>query len=187
MDHTRTEGLEPSGAAASQKDPPVARPSEAVEYMDRTRRLYASQRPYRWREHDRDREPIPWTPIDGPLTSKRVALISSGGVHLADQEPFHFRNDISVREVPMDTAASDLRVAHFGYDTADAKQDPACVLPIRALNELAIAGEIGSVVDRAISFMGGVYSQRLVEEDLAPRLLDFVRNEEVDLVLLVPV
>jgi len=162
-------------------------PADAVPYMDRTRRLYASQRPYQWLVHDRETEPPPWAPIEGPLEEMRVAVISSGGVYHAEQEPFHFRNDVSHREIPIDTPSTDLRVAHFGYDTSDAKSDPACVLPLRALSELAAAGEIGSLVDRALSFMGGIYSQRLVRDEVAPRFRDIVLGERVDLVLLVPV
>jgi D-proline reductase (dithiol) PrdB len=158
-----------------------------VRYIDRTRELYSSQPPYQWVVHDRQTDPPPWTPIEGPLEEKRVALISSGGAHLAEQEPFHFRNDVSHREIPLDTAASDLRIAHFGYDTSDAKLDPACILPLRALREIAAAGEIRSVVDPALSFMGGIYSQRLVREEIAPRFRDFVLREQADLVLLVPV
>ena len=172
-------------------DPPPAiedqPPPDAVPYMDRTRRLYASQRPYQWLVHDRETATPPWTPIEGSLEGKRVALISSGGVYHVEQEPFHFRNDVSHREIPIDTPSTDLRVAHFGYDTSDAKRDPACVLPLRALSELAAAGEIGSLVDRALSFMGGIYSQRLVREEVAPRFRDFVLGERADLVLLVPV
>lgn len=160
---------------------------ETVRYIDRTRALYSSQRPYQWLVHDREDAPPPWTEIEGPLETKRVALISSGGVHRSDQEAFHFRNDTSHREIAVDTPSSDLRVSHFGYDTSDAKRDPACVLPLRALKDLAAAGEIGSVVDPALSFMGGIYSQRLVREEVAPRFRDFILHEQADLVLLVPV
>ena len=159
----------------------------SVRYIDRTRELYASQAPYRWSLLDRDTDPPPFTPIEGPLASKRIALIASGGVHLAEQQPFHFRNDLSTREIPFETASDDLQVAHFGYDTSDAKRDPACVLPLRALRELSAAGEIGDVIEPALSFMGGIYSARLVREDLAPRLRDFVLGEQADLALLVPV
>jgi D-proline reductase (dithiol) PrdB len=162
-------------------------PENAVRYIDRTRRLYASQAPYKWLVNDRETAPIPWTPIEGPLAGKRVALISSGGVHRADQEPFHFRNDISHREIPFETDNGDLRVAHFGYDTGDAKRDPACVLPLRALGDLAAGGVIGDLVRVALSFMGGIYSQRLVRDEVAPRFRDFVLGERADLVLLVPV
>ena len=162
-------------------------PDDAVRYIDRTRRLYASQPPYRWVVHDRKDDPPAWTPIEGPLAEKRVALIASGGVHRADQEPFHFHNDVSHREIPFDSDPADLRVAHFGYDTSDAKRDPVCVLPLRALKRLADAGEIGEAAGSALSFMGGVYSPRRVREELATRFRDIVLHMQADLALLVPV
>jgi len=176
-----------SASADESRRARTERPVDSVSYIDRTRRLYSTQKPYQWAVLDRDIESIPWTPIEGSLSKKRVALVSSGGVHRTDQPPFHFRNDASHREVPLDTPPEQLRVAHFGYDTRDAKRDAGCVLPLQALTELAHEGRIGSVVDRAISFMGGIYSQRIVREEVAPRLLEFVKSEEVDLVLLVPV
>ena len=101
----------------------MERPADVVPYIDRTRELYASQAAYRWVVHDPQREPPPWTPVTRPLAESRIALIASGGVHRDDQEPFHFRNDTSLREIPLDTDLADLRVAHFGYDMRDARRD----------------------------------------------------------------
>lgn len=164
----------------------MARPDDAVPYIERTRQLYATQKPYRWVVHDPERESPPWTPVARPLPELRVALISSAGVYRADQEPFHFRNDTSHREIPFDTDPAELRVAHFGYDVRDARSDPACVLPLRALRELADEGAIGGLAGPALSFMGGIYSARRVRDDVAPRFRDFVLRERADLAYLVP-
>jgi D-proline reductase (dithiol) PrdB len=163
-----------------------AAPPDTVPYVARTRALYASQKPYRWVEHDPVREPPPWTPLTRPLGELRVAVISSGGVHLATQEPFHFRNDTSDREIPTDTTAAATRVAHFGYDTTDAKRDSGCVLPLAALRALATEGVIGALVSPALSFVGGIYSHRLVRTQVAPRFRDFVLRARADLAYLVP-
>ncbi len=164
----------------------MVRPSNTVPYIERTRRLYARQAPYRWVEHDPAREPTPWTPVERPLAATRVALIASGGVHRDDQEPFHFRNDTSHRELPPDTPAARLRVSHFGYDVRDAARDPGCVFPLRALRELIAEGVLGGFAGPALSFMGGIYSARRVREELAPRLRDLVLRQEADLAYLVP-
>ena len=39
---------------------------------------------YRWRSI----EPTPWTPMEKPLAHSRLALVSSAGFPLKDQEPF---------------------------------------------------------------------------------------------------
>jgi D-proline reductase (dithiol) PrdB len=164
----------------------MRRPEHAVPYIDRTRTLYTQQAPYRWVVNDRRADPPPWTPIATPLSGLRIALIASGGVHRDDQEPFNFRNDTSVREVPLDTPPTRLRVSHFGYDFRDAQRDAGCVLPLRALGELARDGVIGGVAGPALSFMGGIYSARRVRDELAPALLDFVLRQKADLAYLVP-
>ena len=164
----------------------MARPKDRVRYMERTRRLYASQEPYRWVVHDPGREPLPWAPIVGALSELRIALIASGGVHRDDQEPFHFHDDTSHREIPVDTPLARLRISHFGYDIRDAVRDPGCVFPLRALRELAEEGVVGEVANPALSFMGGIYSARRVREELAPRLRDFVLRQQSDLAYLVP-
>lgn len=161
-------------------------PADAVRYIERTRQLYATQAPYRWVVHDPEREPPRWAPLRKPLASLRVALVASGGVHRSDQPPFHFRDDVSIREIPLATDPAALRVAHFGYDVRDARRDPGCVFPLRALRELVRKGVVGSLVDPALSFMGGIYSARRVREELAPRVRDFVLRERADLAYLVP-
>jgi D-proline reductase (dithiol) PrdB len=161
-------------------------PPDAVPYIERTRALYARQAPYRWLVNDRVSDPPPWSPFEVPLARARVALIASGGVHRADQPPFHFREDTSWREIPIDTPADALRVAHFGYDVRDARRDPGCVFPLGALRALASEGAIAALVDPALSFMGGIYSSRRVRDDLAPRLRDFVLRQRADLAYLVP-
>ena len=166
--------------------PPLDVPPDVVRYIDRTRALYASQKPYRWVRHDPATEPPPWTPLARPLAESAVAVISSGGVHLASQEPFHFRNDLSDREIPLDADPATLRVTHFGYDTTDAKRDPGCVLPLAALRALAAEGVIGRALPPALSFVGGIYSARLVRAEVAPRFRDFVLRARADLAYLVP-
>ncbi|RMD81380.1 MAG: hypothetical protein D6815_11945 [Candidatus Dadabacteria bacterium] len=155
-----------------------------VEYIPRTRELYAPLPPYRWA--DNRGKPVPWTPLERPLAECRVVLGSSAGIHRFDQKPFHFKDDTSIRLIPADTPAAALRVAHFGYPTEDAERDPNCVFPIDRLRELAADGVIGDLGPRAISWMGGIYSQRRVLRELAPAVLEAVRDQEADLFYIVP-
>ena len=164
----------------------MTRSAEPVSYIERTRALYAGQGAYRWVVNDAERDPPPWTPIARSLDALRIALIGSGGIHCDDQEPFHFRNDTSHREIPLETPLARLRVSHFGYDVRDAARDAGCVFPMRALRELAAEGRVGGVVSPAVSFIGGIHSARRVREELAPRLRDFVLRQEADLAYLVP-
>lgn len=157
---------------------------DPVDYIPRTRELYDPLPPYRWT--DNRGVPVPWTTLRKPLSECRVALASSGGVYLEGQEPFHFKDDASMREIPSDVDVSRLRIAHFGYPVADAQRDPNCVFPIERVRELAVEGTIGELGPRAFTFMGGIYSQRRVLADLVPAILAKVKEDAIDLFYLVP-
>ena len=156
----------------------------SVDYIPRTRQLYEPLPPYRWT--DNRGLPIPWTPIAKPLGQCRVALGASGGIYVDGQEPFHFKDDTSLRRIPSDVDFSRLRVSHFGYPVFYAMEDPNCVFPLERLREMAGDGTIGEVAPTALTFMGGIYSQRRVGEELIPPIIEQLRADNVDLFYLVP-
>lgn len=164
---------------------PGRSPLPPADYLVETRRLYDSYgyEPYRWAERP-DRPP--WTSIAKPLEKCRITLVGSGGIYRHGQVAFHTKDDTSIRIISADTAASELRTAHFAYDETDAREDPNCVYPLARLRELAEEGVIGEVTDAA-AFMGGIYSTRRLVAETVPLLLDHCRAQEPDLVLLVPV
>ena len=153
-----------------------------IDYIPRTSEMYSDYAPYRW-VHSED---VPWTPITRPVAQSRVALVTSGGVHLVDQKPFHMMDDTSLREIPRDTRRSDLTVSHFGYLIDDAKVDPNCVFPLDRMRELEAEGVIGELSDPAYSFMGGIYSARRVRQVLCPDLVERLMRNRIDLLFLVP-
>ena len=153
-----------------------------VAYIPRTRELYADYPPYKWVVN----EDVPWTPLTKPLSRCKVALISSGGVHLKDQAPFHTKDDTSYREIPKAARMEDLEITHFAYRTEDARKDPNCVFPLERLREMEAEGVIGELADPAYGFVGGIYSHRRVREELAPRIVEALTENMVDLLYLVP-
>jgi len=131
--------------------------------------------------------PPPWQPLQKPLSECRLGLIASGGIYVTGQVAFHFKDDTSFRAIPTDVETSDLRTAHFGYDQTDARRDPNVVFPIDTLRRLVKEGFIGSLTEHAYSFMGGIYSSRRVQDQLAPQLTERLISEKADIALLVPV
>jgi D-proline reductase (dithiol) PrdB len=83
-------------------------------------------------------------------------------------------------------AAGDLRISHFGYRTEDAKKDPNCIFPIEPMRDLEVEGAIGRLADPTYSFMGGIYSTRRVREEVAPRFVEMLKCNNVDVFYLVP-
>ena len=153
-----------------------------IDYISRTREMYAGYAAYRWVVSTS----APWTPLRKPVSESTVGLVTSGGIHMADQEPFHIRDDTSLREIPKDARTADMRVRHFGYLTDDARDDPNCVFPLERMRELETDGVIGELLEPAYSFMGGIYSVRRIHDELCPDLLSRLESGRVDLLFLVP-
>ncbi len=126
-----------------------------------------------------------------PLRERRVGVLTSGGVHLATDEPFDMANpdgDASFRLIPGAIPTSRLMITHDYYDHTAADRDVNCVFPLDRLRELAAEGAVGSVAPRHVGFMGhllGPERRRLVDETAAAMAAVFV-EDEVDLVLATP-
>ena len=93
-------------------------------------------------------EKLAWTPLTKPLSDCTVALVTTGGVHRRNQEPFDVMKhdgDWSLREIPWDTPTKDLTITHTHYNHLDADQDINCMFPIERLPELQGDGVIGGV------------------------------------------
>jgi D-proline reductase (dithiol) PrdB len=157
-----------------------------VEYIRLIREKYAKlgYKPYRWVTNE---NVPPWRPLAKPLSRCRLALVGSGGLYVSGQVAFHYKDDASFRAIPKGVRAEELRIAHFAYDTTDARRDPNVVFPLGTLRTLAAEGVIGGLTDHAYAFMGGIYSPRRVSEELAPALTRRLLEEGADAALLVPV
>ncbi len=136
-------------------------------------------------------EDAPWSTLGKPLSECRVALVSTAGMYIADeQEPFDAANiegDWSHREIPADLPAERLSIAHEHYNHRYVEVDQNCVYPAERLRELAAAGEIGEFISPVISISGYCPpAHRLVEETI-PHIVLAMHKAEADLVLQVPV
>ncbi len=154
-----------------------------VAYIPAVRAKYWDQPPYQWTTN----ESSPWTPFTKDLAKCRVALISSSGVHLKDQQPFeNVKNDTTFREIPKDVAVRDLRISHF-FQQPDAEQDINCTFPIERLRELEREGFIGELAPTVYTCMGRIFVRSKLIKEMAPWLIEQLRKNGVDAALLVPV
>lgn len=157
-----------------------------IDYIARTRARYDAlgYPPYRWVTSV---EPPPFAPLRKPVRESRLALIGSGGIYARGQVAFHFKDDTSFRVIDTTAPTSALRATHFAYDVTDARRDVNVVFPVDTLQATVESGALGELSRNAYAFMGGIYSSRRVEEQLAPAIADRIEQDEVDLALLVPV
>lgn len=133
----------------------------------------------------------PWTPLLKELNNCRVALITTGGIHLTSQPPFDMddpEGDPSFREIPISVDKQDLIITHNYYDHRDADADVNVVLPLDILKELETEHFIGSASERAFAFMGhitGKHIETLINET-APMVASYLKEDGVDIAFLTP-
>ena len=142
--------------------------------------------------HLRDQAPRfesePW--VEGPpLARRRVALISTAGLHRRGDRPFDgAAGATEYRVIPADTGSADLIMSHISvnYDRSGFRVDPNVVLPLDRLRELAAEGVVGSVADFHYSFMGAPWPSTRFEPK-ARELAGLLKQDRVDAAVLLPV
>jgi D-proline reductase (dithiol) PrdB len=121
-----------------------------------------------------------------PLEKSRLALVTTGGVHLPDQPRFDIDDpagDCSYREIP--TTANDLTWTH-AYYRPDEGSDLEAVFPLQTLRRLVSEGVVGELSARHFSFMGAIHDPTPLVENTAPEVAGKLVEDQVELVLLTP-
>lgn len=128
----------------------------------------------------------PWV-TGPPLSERRVAIVSTAGLHKRGDRPFTFDAGDGYRVIPGDISANDLVMTHVStnYDRTGFQQDWNVVFPLDRLREMAAEGIIGSVADFHYSFMGAHDPMALEEQ--ARNVAGIMKKDGVNAVLLVPV
>jgi D-proline reductase (dithiol) PrdB len=128
----------------------------------------------------------PW--VEGPpLSKRRVAIISTAGLHTRGDRPFTLDPGDFYRVIPGDIRANDLVMTHVStnFDRTGFQQDWNVVFPIDRLRELVEEGAIGSVADYHYSFMGAHDPMAMEQE--ARGVAGLLKKDGVDAALLIPV
>jgi D-proline reductase (dithiol) PrdB len=131
-----------------------------------------------------DSEPF----VEGPpLSERRVALVTTAGLHRTDDEAFSFV-DLSYRIIPGHADLSPLTMTHSSvhFDRTGFREDVNTVFPLDRLRELADDGVIGSLADHHYSLMGAGWPPEMIEPTCA-ELARLLHADAVTAVCLVPV
>jgi hypothetical protein len=162
-----------------------------IRYIDRSRAYYLAlgyDNPYRW-AHNFE---APFTPLTKPLSSSRIALITTAAPFKPDageQGPWAPYNAaakfIEVYSMPIDPPP-DLRISHVGYDRKHTSaEDINTYFPLLRLKEAVAEGLIGELNDRFVA-VPTLRSQRLTTQRDAPRILELCREDGIEAAVLVP-
>jgi hypothetical protein len=177
-----TRGIEGSGSAHR----------TYIDYIDRTREYYLAAgygNPYRWAHH----EDAPFTPLSKPLAACRAGLITTAAEFdpaRGDQGPHAPYNAgakfYAVYTRPVEPPP-DLRISHIAYDRDNTvPEDINAYFPLAALKQAAAAGRIGAVAPRFYAAPSLRSQRRTIERD-APEILRLLREDAVDVAVLVAV
>ena len=148
----------------------------------------------RWVSLSRETQ-IPWTPLARPLSQCTVSLVSSAGIALKTDDPFDpeietqdpWLADPSYRVLPQTVRTGDIEVCHRHINRCFAEQDLNSVLPTERLQELEELSEIGAAAPSHYSYMGyTLRPERLLRESV-PGIVQQLREEHVDVAVLIPV
>ena len=134
------------------------------------------------------RKCVPFTPFEGDLSKSTVALVTAGGVHLNEQEPFNIADelgDLGYRVIPEEVDSSQLKVTHHHYDHGDADKDINVVFPIDVLRDLQEEGLIKGVAKKHIGYMGYTMQLKAMYEGTAREIANEIdKGSRADVVVL---
>lgn len=133
---------------------------------------------------------IPFVPLEKPLAQCRLALVTTGGVHLIDQQPYDMddpRGDPTYRVIPAETPRDHLMITHDYYDHSDAERDLNILFPMQLIHDLIQQGVIGSLAT-CYSFMGHIEPPHVdtLLQQTAPEVAGMLKQEQVDAALMTP-
>jgi D-proline reductase (dithiol) PrdB len=129
---------------------------------------------------------LPFVSPKKPLHECRLALVTTGGVHLPEDARFDIDDpagDASYREIP--AGAEELTWTH-AYYRSEGASDLDSVFPLWTLRELVAEGVVGGLNRRHFSFMGAIHDTAPLIEETAPEVARKLMGDAVDVVLLTP-
>jgi D-proline reductase (dithiol) PrdB len=123
------------------------------------------------------------------LSKRRVAIVTTAGMHLRSDVPFDTTGSgTDYRVIPEDVNPADLVMSHLSvnFDRSGFQSDANIVFPLARLKELAAQQYIGSVARFHYSFMGAIWPITKYESK-ARELAALLKADGVDAVVLSPV
>ena len=149
-----------------------------VSYIDKSREYYAAsgyERPYRWARY----EDVPFSAPGKSLSQSRIGVVTT-----ADRAP-----GAAPRTTKLFAASNGEGGRLFTEKSWDREathtRDPETYLPLARLAEHVAAGHVASLSPRFYGVPTD-YSQRLTLEHDAPQIEAWMREDGVDVALLVP-
>ncbi len=128
----------------------------------------------------------PWV-TGPPLKERRLAIITTAGLHTRNDRPFQIDPNDFYRVIPGDVQANDLVMSHLAasFDRSGYQRDWNVVFPLDRLREMVEEGTISSLA----KFHYSVSAVHTPEEfdGAAREIARFLMKDDVNAALLLPV
>ncbi|MDG2097450.1 MAG: glycine/sarcosine/betaine reductase selenoprotein B family protein [Paracoccaceae bacterium] len=124
-----------------------------------------------------------WT-LPSPSGQRRVSVVTTAAISKRGDKPFSWlaRDHRVFHKTDRDLVMTHVAVE---FDRSAWQQDLNVIVPLDRLEEMAQAGEIGSVADEHYSFMGA--ADPVTMEKSAREAAKRMKHEGVDTVFLIPI
>lgn len=137
---------------------------------------------------------IPWAPLKKPLSETKFSLMTSAGINMKIDPPFDMERekqeptwgDPSAREISKSTIEADIEVNHLHINTDYIQQDINVMLPIHRFQEFENEGIIGSIAETNFSYYGFQLEPTELIKKTMPKVVQRMKSENVEAVLLTP-
>jgi D-proline reductase (dithiol) PrdB len=149
-----------------------------ISYIDKSREYYKAhgyEQPYSW-AHNTD---SPFSTLKAPLGESRIGLVTT-----ADRPPLDSQRKTRLFTAPNSESGS-LHRDKFWDKNATHTDDPESFLPVQRMQEFANEGRIGSLSSRFYGVPTD-YSQRNTRDEDAPQIEAWLREDQVDAAILLP-
>lgn len=164
---------------------------QPVRYIERTRSYYLGlgyENPYVWAHYVE----VPFTPLKKPLAQSVLGLISTAVPYDSDKGPqgqgAPYNSTAKFYEPYQQSIEGkvDLRIAHVGIDRKNANmEDSNCWFPLEAAKRAAATGEVGALSPHFYGLPTNRSQRHTLEID-APRILEMLQADGVNVAVLIP-
>lgn len=164
---------------------------QPVRYIERTRNYYLGlgyETPYVWAHYS----DVPFTQLSKPLNESILGLVTTAvpfDVSKGPQGPGAPYNAAAKFYEPYSRSMNedwDLRIAHVGIDRRNANmEDVNCWFPMNAAKRAVAASRIGSLAQHFYGLPTNRSQRHTIEVD-APTILNKMREDQVDIAILIP-
>jgi D-proline reductase (dithiol) PrdB len=121
-------------------------------------------------------------------------VVTSAGISLKTDPPFDTEKerldatwgDPTYRAIPRGTQSSDIEVSHLHINSSYIYDDINVILPLDRIQDLADQGKVGELAPTSYAFYGFQWERTEFLDDGIQPMIDQMKDEKVDAVLLTP-